>query len=76
MAINNLSDEELKKMLDDPEAYLKDKSNLDRILGFDSAAKRRFADILKYELNLDDNAIKAKLDQVAAVRLKEVDVWS
>ena len=76
MALKNLTDEEIKKLLENPEGFLKKKENMDSLLGFDSGTKRKFADILKYDLNLTDEQIKAKLDEVAMIRLKEIDVFS
>jgi hypothetical protein len=76
MTLKNLSDEQIKKLLTDQEAFMADKKNQAALLGFDSATKRRFADILKYEMNLSDDEIKAKIDAAAMIRLKEIDVFS
>ena len=76
MSLKNLTDEQIKKLLTDQESFMAEKENQEALLGFDSATKRKFADIMKYEMNLSDDEIKAKLDAAAMIRLKEIDVFS
>ena len=74
MGIDRLSDEQLNVFINDPTSFMKNKQNMNLIVGFDSAQKRRVADILKYEHGLPKATIKSRLDQAAMIRLKEVDI--
>jgi hypothetical protein len=75
MGVKNLTDAQIKDFADNPEGFLKNKDNLNNLLGFDSEAKRKIADVLKYEHGYSDADIKKALDEAAMVRLKEVDVY-
>lgn len=76
MSLKDLDDKQIIDLLKDPNKFISKKKNLESLLGFDSAAKRKFSDVMKFELNMTDKQIKKKLDEVMAVRLKEIDVIS
>lgn len=73
MGINNLSDEQIKEMVEDPRKFLANKQNQKQIYGLDSATKRRTADIMKYNTGLSKADVKTKLNKYAAIFSKSVD---
>lgn len=75
ISLSSMSDEELKEFLNDPATFISDPTHSAKIFDLDPNAKARFASILK-EQGLSDSEIKDRLDQVAMVRLREVDVFS
>ena len=76
MSLKDLNDDQIALLLTDQDAFMADDKNKETVLGFDSATKRRFADVLKYELKLTDAQIKHKLDEAAMIRLKEIDIFN
>lgn len=76
MSLKDLTDKQVKELLKNPDAFIKKKKNTETLIGFDSTTKRKFADIMKYEMRLSDEQIKQKLDEVAAIKLREIDVFN
>ncbi|GGX95729.1 hypothetical protein GCM10007160_24190 [Litchfieldella qijiaojingensis] len=74
MALKDLNDDEIKALVQNSEGFLNQQKNMEKLLGVDSTTKRRFADIMKYDLNMSEAEIKQKLDQVALVKVTKIVV--
>ncbi|MFV1841316.1 MULTISPECIES: hypothetical protein [unclassified Phaeobacter] len=74
MGLKNLSDDELAKMLADPKEFIKDGEMQKKLMDIDSDLEARTFNVLKAQ-GLSDEQIRTKIDEVMAVRLKDIDVW-
>lgn len=72
MALKDFNDDEIKALINNPNEFLSEQENLVKLLGVDAVTKRQFADIMKYDLNLNDKQIKAKLDQLALLKVTQI----
>ncbi|HLB72329.1 MAG: hypothetical protein OIN88_00305 [Candidatus Methanoperedens sp.] len=72
MGLKDFSDEQLKEMIKDPNKFFTDKKNQYQLLGLDSATKRRMADIMKYDLQMDKAEIKERINKMAGKEIRTV----
>lgn len=72
MGLKDFSDEQLKEMIKDPNKFFTDKKNQYQLLGLDSATKRRMADIMKYDMQMDKAEIKERINKMAGKEIRTV----
>lgn len=77
MALKNLNDDELKKILKTKGGlgeFLKDQKNLSKFIGFDASAIKRIQKILKAE-GLSEADIKKRIDAMAYIHSSVTDFF-
>lgn len=78
MGISNLSDKDLHAIIAKKGGlgeFLKDKDNLAKFIGIDSATKRRLSDIMKHDKGMSNADIKKKIDEMAVVHSTITDFF-
>jgi hypothetical protein len=74
MGLNNFTDSQLKEMINNPKTFFQNKENFTTLIGTNSTTRRRLADIMKYDLNMDKNAIKSSIEKIANATAEKITI--